>query len=413
MKIFFILLSFLYTTTALGTASDAGPIKSKWDLWRGEKTHLRGANIWQTSDYSKIFSDNKSNIKVGPLYTQSDFDRMAAMGANYVNISHPGLFTESAPFEIDQDAQANLDDLLDKIAKADMFAVISFRTGPGRSEFTFAREEAGEWFKEEDLDETMWTDPAKQEAWVKMWRYTAERYKENPIVAGYELMVEPNSNAVLEESLEDYGDPEEFYSRYKDTLYDWNRLYPRIASAIRQVDSKTPILVGSMDYNGASWFPYIKKIAIPRIIYTIHQYEPYEQYTHQDWRSKNTYPGKYDVDYDDISDVFDKEWLDNLLSVGDQPGITVAVTEFGIIRWQPNAHIFMKDTFDLFEKRGWNHALWQWTPVFYGSGTDEFNFLRGPDPRNHRDLQTSDLLEVIRSNWKQNTLRPSNVTFSE
>ena len=32
------------------------------------------------------------------------------------------------------------------IAKADMFAVNSFRTGPGRSEFTFSLEEVGDWF---------------------------------------------------------------------------------------------------------------------------------------------------------------------------------------------------------------------------------------------------------------------------
>jgi hypothetical protein len=33
--------------------------------------------------------------------------------------------------------QAHLDDLLDMIARADMFAVITARTGPGRSDFTF------------------------------------------------------------------------------------------------------------------------------------------------------------------------------------------------------------------------------------------------------------------------------------
>jgi len=74
---------------------------------------------------------------VGLPYIQEDFDRLAALGANYVNISHPGLFTETPPYTLDQDIQDNLDNLLNMIAEDDMFAVIAFRTGPGRSEFTF------------------------------------------------------------------------------------------------------------------------------------------------------------------------------------------------------------------------------------------------------------------------------------
>jgi len=66
-------------------------------------------------------------------YTQEDFDQLAALGANYVNISHPGLFIKTPPYTLDQDVQDNLDHLLDMIAQADMFAVISFRTGPGRA----------------------------------------------------------------------------------------------------------------------------------------------------------------------------------------------------------------------------------------------------------------------------------------
>ena len=39
-----------------------------------------------------------------------------------------------------------------------------------------------------------------------MWRYTARRYRDNPAVAGYHLMVEPNADEVFFEVY----DPDDF-----------------------------------------------------------------------------------------------------------------------------------------------------------------------------------------------------------
>ncbi|MCP4711319.1 MAG: hypothetical protein GY869_22085, partial [Planctomycetes bacterium] len=103
---------------------------SKYSMWT-DTTKLRGANIWLTRPYTGQFNAQTLATSVGPIYTQTDFDQLAAMGANYVNISHPGLYSESSPYNVDTDAQDSLDALLAKIDIADMFAVICFRTGPG------------------------------------------------------------------------------------------------------------------------------------------------------------------------------------------------------------------------------------------------------------------------------------------
>ncbi len=115
---------------------------TRWDLWStGAK--LRGADIYQRRVYPQLDgTDSLGPGPVGPPYTQEDFDRLAAMGANYVNISCPGLFREKPPYRLDPPMQNNLDRLIGMIGKANMFAVISFRTGPGRSEFTFFFDEA-------------------------------------------------------------------------------------------------------------------------------------------------------------------------------------------------------------------------------------------------------------------------------
>jgi len=123
----------------------------KITLWQGE-TQLRGANIWQRVIVPDLDGPEfLGSSHIGPPYTQADFDLLASLGANYVNISGPGLFTEIPPYGVDLEVQANLDNLLEMIRKADMFAVITFRTGPGRSDFTFYSEGAGDWFGQELL----------------------------------------------------------------------------------------------------------------------------------------------------------------------------------------------------------------------------------------------------------------------
>ncbi len=394
----------------------------KWLLWTGE-TDLRGANIYQRRVYPELDGPNFLGPgPVGPPYTQEDFYQLAAMGANYVNLSHPGLFAETPPFVLDMEIQSNLDALLAMVAQADMFAVISFRTGPGRSEFTFFWDGVGDWFDESYLNDSLWQDQAAQDAWVEMWRHTAQRFHGNPIVVGYDLMVEPNANEVGADAVDgrlDIWDPEEFYATYGDTLYDWNQLYPRISAAIRSVDAHTPILIGGMGYSSITWLPYLEPTGDGRTVYVAHQYEPFS-YTHQLTSSQvYTYPGMLDTDWDGVEDEFDQGWLADLLATVDAfssaYSAPVAVNEFGVHRWSPGAASFVDDQMDLFEQRGMNHALWVWDPSWrpWAEEVDAFNYRHGPDPNQHDDVESSELLDAIGRHWALNVVRPSSfLTFT-
>jgi len=381
-------------------------IEDEFELWT-EGTFLRGANIYQKRIIPELDGTTFAGPgPVGPPYTQVDIDALAAMGANYVQVSHPGLYTENPPYVLDQGIQDNLDDLLDMINKAGMYAVIAFRTGPGRSEFTFFWEEVGTWFDESYLNDSVWEDQEAQDAWVDMWRHTAEHYSGHPAVVGYELMVEPNSN----DRLLNIWEPEEFFREYAGSLYDWNQLFPHITTAIREVDEKTPVLVGGNGYSAVNWLPYLQPSGDPRTVYIVHQYAPHE-YTHQQPDGPTyTYPGALDVDYDEEDDVLDKSSLDRLLSTVDafasMNDVPIAVTEYGVVRYAPGADRFMHDLMDLFEQRGWNHALWVWDPSWpeWNEEIDYFNFMHGPDPNNHSDVESGDLIEVIKNNWALNTI---------
>jgi hypothetical protein len=397
------------------TAGNEVDVTSKWSLWSSNVTLLRGANIWQTVVIPEVHGENYNGPgPVGPPFDQGDLDQLAEMGANYVNISHPGLYTETPPYVLNEDAQDNLDDLLDMIEQADMFAVISFRTGPGRSEFTFVMGEdtvtdpQEGWFDPSYYNDTVWTDQEAQDGWAEMWRYAADRYRDWDIVVGYDLMVEPNAEEVF---FDIWAEPTEFYPARADTLYDWNQFYPDLVDAIREVDTETPILVQAMGYGSVVWLPYLETVDDANTVYVFHQYEPVE-YAHQVPPLTYSYPG----DADSSDEQIDRQWLDDLLSTVDDfqqtHNVPIAVNEFGPMRWEPGADDYMDDLMYLFEQRGFNHAFWEWTTFWEErADNDAFNFRHGPDPDNHTDVDSSDLMNVIEDYWQRNTVRPSTVSF--
>jgi hypothetical protein len=392
------------------TPEQAAPpvVADAWELWTNG-TQLRGANLWQRIVVPELDGPEfLGDAYVGPPVTQADFEALAALGANVVDLSHPGLFTERPPYVLDEQVQANLDRLIDMAAQADLFVVITFRTGPGRSDFTFYRDGAGDWFDADLLVESVWTDAAAQDAWVDMWRYTAERYRDVAVVVGYDLMCEPNGEGIFL----DVYDPELFYPEHAGSLLDWNQFYPRIVEGIRQVDGETPILVSVQGWGAVRWLPALEPLEDPRTVYMVHQYEPQEMYTHQAPEGGNGYPGEFDVDYDGAADRFDRAWLEGLLApvtaFQETHGRPVSVNEFGAERWVPDAAQFMDDQMGLFEELGMNYMLWAWDPAWepWTSSSNGFNFLFGPDPDNVAPVD-NDLMSVIAGYWSRNSVRPS------
>jgi Cellulase (glycosyl hydrolase family 5) len=409
--ILFLALALVFTS-ACAIASRSGgngqePSNSSheddWNMWTGG-TQLRGANIYQRPVYPQVDgTDFMGPGPLGPPYTQEDIDALAAAGANWVQISHPGLFTEKAPYVLNTAARDSLDHLLDMVEKAGMKATIACRTGPGRSDFTFYWKGAGDWFDPSYLNDNVWVDQGAQDAWVEMWRYMADRYRDNPAVIGYELMVEPNSN----DRLLSVWDPEEFETRYGGSLYDWNQLYPRIIEGVRKVDADTPVLVGGNDYSSASWLPYLKPSDDDRTVYIVHQYEPMA-YTHQDSdKLQFSYPGVFDANYDEKPERVDKNWLQAWLApidaYRDTTGAPLAISEYGIKRWVTNAASFIDDELSFFEAKGLNYAVWIWDPSWpaWNQLNDDFNLRNGPDPNNHVDTPNS-IMDVTSRYWSLN-----------
>ncbi len=390
-------------TPWLSPTPDATP--DKWSWWV-HGTRLRGANIYQRRVFPEL--DGTTFLGPGPLgppYTQADFDALAAQGANWVNLSVPGLFTVQPPYAPDPAVVAAVDRLLAMVARAHLWVVLSARTGPGRSEFSILREGAGDWFPRKYLLESVWRDAKARRAWAAMWRYTAARYRDNPVIVGYDLMVEPNANDIV-----GAWDPQAFMARYGGTGYDWNTWYPDLVAAIREVDPETPILVGCMGYSSLDWLATMQPVDARRVVYTVHQYAPFA-YTHQRPEDHRPYPGRFDLDDDGQPETFDRRWvMDNLQTLAAfraRVGAPVAVNEMGVKRWAPGAADFMRDQMAVLEGLGVNYAVWMWYPAWppLAEGDHDFNFRLGDEP-DHRTDVPNPLWAVYRRFWQRNEASP-------
>jgi hypothetical protein len=404
-----------------GQAGTGEPIE-KIALWdSGSGPHLRGVNVALRRFYPEL--DDAESLgppPAGPPFVAGDFEAIAAMGANVVMITHPAPFAEAPPHAFEPETQRSLDRLVGLAQAADLFVVIAFRTGPGRSEFGFFGAEAGTWFDASLLNDSLWAERAAQDAWVAGWRQVAARYRGHPAVVGYELLLEPNSNHVGSDYRSDrleIWDPQRFHRRYGGTLYDWNQLFPRIVAAIREVDPDMPLLVGGNGYSSIDFLPFIAVIPDPRIVYVVHQYVP-RKYTHQPADRPLAYPGPIDADWDGVPEPVGRAFLDRLFApVEDfaaRHGAKLAVTEFGAMRWAPGIERFLGDEIDVLEGLGLNHLIYSWDSAFPAVRRlpSPFYFRFGPDPESRRPVADSGLLALLRSTWQRNKLRPSGVTFA-
>jgi endoglucanase len=126
---------------------------------------------------------------------------------------------------------------------------------------------------------TLWTDPAAQENFLRLWRDISARLKSYPVSqVAYELLNEPVA-----------PDPE-----------DWNRLIARGVQAIRQLEPDRVIVIGPNRWQIPSSCPVLKVPAgDPNLMLGFHTYSPL-LFTHhlaswtsfKDFKGPVHYPGR-------------------------------------------------------------------------------------------------------------------------
>jgi endoglucanase len=126
---------------------------------------------------------------------------------------------------------------------------------------------------------TLWTDPAAQDNFLKLWAEISGRLKQYPVDrVAYELMNEPVAD-----------DPE-----------DWNRLIAKAVKAIRQLEPGRVLIIGPNRWQTPENFPFLKiPPNDPNLILSLHTYSPLF-FTHhlahwmafKDFKGPVHYPGR-------------------------------------------------------------------------------------------------------------------------
>lgn len=168
--------------------------------------------------------------------SEADFDRIHAAGLNCVRLPFlAGLLDEPGGFRW-------LDQALAWAGRRGIYVILDMHGAPGGQSDQGHTGEAGRnlFFK----------DPANVAQAEAVWARVARRYRDNPAVAGYDLLNEPT------------GTPG------SDTLYV---VTDRLYRAVRSADPSRLVFIED-GYTGAQWMPFPGPCGWTNVVYSTHYY---------------------------------------------------------------------------------------------------------------------------------------------
>jgi hypothetical protein len=233
---------------------------------RGEAVRLRGVNVggWlNMENFITGYAANESMMRaamlavLGPdrselfferlltaFYAEPDVAFLADLGLNCVRIpvNHRHLESDARPFEVIEDGFRHLDRAIAAGAAHGVYTLIDLHALPGSQN--------QHWHSDNPTHRALfWEHRHFQDRVVHLWEAIADRYKDDPWVAGYNLMNEPadESRAVV------------------------GPFYDRLTAAIRAVDPAHILFLDGNTYS--TEFDFFAE-PLENAVYTLHDYVP-------------------------------------------------------------------------------------------------------------------------------------------
>jgi endoglucanase len=250
-------------------------------------------------------------------HTEDDFRAFAATGANLARLMIP---TKRCPtcstYTLGFDREY-IDFVVRMGAKYGFRVVVNLVVHPSNTR--------AEYWQREDLRASL----------AAIWTELAARYADSPVIAGFDLVNEPNSPARTREG----------------KVEDWMPLAARLLEAVRKVDRRHAVIVA---FPGVFWqsAPLMKPLPDDNVVYTFHMYDPMEV-THQglyQYAPGREYPSR-DMDRKRLWGWF----LAPMKQFADRYQVPLYVGEFSCIRWAPagTPERYLTDLLEFFEAQGW------------------------------------------------------------
>lgn len=174
------------------------------------------------------------NKIVENLIQESDFKKVKDLGFNFVRLNFHYRYVQP-------DQLTKLDEAVGWAKQNGVYVILNMHAAPGA--------QASAYFADTTGPAHLWDTPSYQEEYFKLWKILAERYKNEPTVAGYEILNEPvavNGRQVTE-------------------------LYQQAIGYIRQIDNRHIIFLDGNNY--ASDFSIFPQPLAENTVYVFHNYD--------------------------------------------------------------------------------------------------------------------------------------------
>jgi hypothetical protein len=312
---------------------------------------LRGAVIAQRRRRKEVDGDTFGGGAAAlPRYQRSDFDGLAQGGANLVVMSFPELWTVGPPWKRDIAMTDMLGRQLDDARAAGLFVVLALRSGPGRSDFIFHRDAAGDWFPDRLIVDSVWREAEAQDAWAQMCVDAARLVKGRSEIAGLNIMVEPEPNVGgLNRDGHRLGawEPQAYLAEVSE-ISDWKRIAGMVARRVRAEARDLPILISPPAFGRTDFLPVMGAPPVNGVVWCVHDYEP-RDFTHHPETSAGL------VAFSERNEAFGQRI--DAVRTGDAP---LFLGEFGASRWAMDVDDYYAARIAACEARGMGWAAFRW-----------------------------------------------------
>ncbi|WP_449063038.1 glycoside hydrolase family 5 protein [Planomonospora algeriensis] len=277
-------------------------------------------------DRAELFFERLLTSFFGP----EDADLLAAAGMNCVRIpfNYRHLESDDRPFEIDERGFRHLDRVIGLLAERGIYSVLDLHAVPGSQN--------QHWHSDNPTHvAAFWQHRHFQDRVVHLWEAIADRYRDQPYVAGYNPVNEP-------------GDPS---GKVVGPFYD------RLVKALRAVD---PGHVLFLDGNTYSTDFSVFREVYENTVFVCHDYAlagfahggPYPGYTRGEW-----------VDRDQLVRTFERR-----TAFQRETGTPIWVGEFGPVytgdpEIDAQRYQILTDQLEIFDEHQAGWALWTYKDV--------------------------------------------------
>ena len=264
------------------------------------------------------------------FFDDDDAGYLASLGLNCVRLpfNYRHFEDDDRPFELKEEGFRQLDRAVDLCARHGLYAVLDLHALPGFQNQSWHSDNPTHWA-------FFWTHRHFQDRVVHLWEALADHYKDNPWVAGYNLVNEPGdaSNLVI------------------------GPFYERAHHAIRAIDPQHVLFLDGNRYS--SQFDRFGD-PLPNSVYSLHDYPLAGGYDAGD------YPGETRGQYIDRG-VVEKQFLDRSEYMR-RTGTPIWVGEFGpVYTGDPDRdeqrYNLLRDQLEIYREHNASWSIWTYKDI--------------------------------------------------